>query len=408
MEPDRLQAELEEMDKFISSRSTEREPPLTTLQILNRSHRERAWHKTLAYFLSPQEPHGYSTEVLDSFLGTVQDELGFGYTEFSLGNTNVYSEVDTPEGRVDLVITSGSEWFLCVELKVDSTEGNRQTERYVRTDTVAGRQKSEFERGGYVYLSKEDGDTPDADEFMNVSWKEVIEGFEGVLSENRGVYPARSQSQLSEFVDTVKEETGMSEDSYLQEQMEKAELYAEYREAIEEARDSFTYVVEEEQDRWSQRFVTEFKPEGWDKNWNCDPRDKGQIYRDGWRLDEGLKPCDSHTDSRTQLQFVHFIREVEEIRGGELRFETKWPGGDEIRDAFDEWFVNHGRDNIELALRGIETSPGKIVYTRKIYEFDVTGFPESYYETLAEAFEEHQEVADILSDGLETVLSDYR
>jgi hypothetical protein len=402
-----VKKELKKLETGLGATSDTKEPPYTTLQILNRGHRERAWHKTLEYFIDPDKPHGFGTEVLDRFLSTIQEheETDFRYSEFNLENVRIESEVDTPHGRIDLVVTSGQEWFLCVELKVESKEGTQQTERYVETENIGDVTKEEFSDGSYIYISKESGDSPSADEFADVSWKAIVKGFENILSESRGRYPARSLAQLSDFVDTVKEETGMTEDTYEQEQRKKAKLYAEHQEAIEEARDAFNHIVEREQNRWSERFVSEFELPSWDDEWNCDTGEKGQIYMDNWRLNSNMNPTAvTSADNRVQLHFVHLIRDEDALRDGRLIFETKWPSGDEIRDRFDEWFTKKGEERVKSAAHGIETSAGQIVYTRKIYEFDVSNFPESYYETLVEAFEEHQEVADILSEGLEKVL----
>ena len=46
------------------------EPPKSTLRILGSARSEQTWNTLLAYFLDPNQPHGFGIDLLTSFLGS--------------------------------------------------------------------------------------------------------------------------------------------------------------------------------------------------------------------------------------------------------------------------------------------------------------------------------------------------
>ena len=180
------------------------------------------------------------------------------------------------------------------------------------------------------------------------------------------------------------------------------------QDAIEEARRAFDSAIEAEQDRWMERFPTEFRPESWTEEWHSSSP-AGHIYRDGWRLDQDFDLTSSSSEA-VALQFVHHLRDTELVRDGRLRFQLRWDGkaDTETRDRFRVWF-NDAVDSSSLDLDdlGISLEQRAAVFTEKTYGFDVARFPTSYYETLRTAFEEHQIIDEFLErrESIEEIVS---
>jgi len=168
-----------------------------------------------------------------------------------------------------------------------------------------------------VYLSGGHKPNADAAEFTNIAWADVVDAIEPLVLNSRGRYPGKSLAQLSDFLDTIKEEMHLTKETYTDSQRQKIELYGNYQEAIEEARTAFDTALEDEQDTWYERFPTEFRPANWSEDWHCSPTRSGQLYRDGWRLDENLELTDSNSDAVAALQFVHFLRNDQLVRTGD-------------------------------------------------------------------------------------------
>jgi hypothetical protein len=414
-ETEELSDTLSEFQRRFAQLPDVEEPPKTIFQVINRSSRETYWNRLLSYLLDPTEPHGFGTELLERFLFVLEENpgLGFVFDRRHFEKIEVESEVTTPEGNVpDILIRSGREWFICIEMKVGATEGENQTERYANDEYVGDIRKNEFPEEGrhYVYLAEKDAADASANEFVDVAWREVVRAIERFRTQSRGRHPSKSNAQLDDFLDTIRSEMNMTENEFEESQMAKMRLYLEYAESIDEAQDAFESVYEREKAAWKERFLDDFKPPNWTDEWNCDPSKYGQIYKNNWRLDENLVPTNEELD--ISLQFVHFIRNAASFRDGTLKFELKWPGGGDFWETFHDRF--HSDETVER-LRPVlnEYDINRITdssksYTRKEYNFDQNQLPDSYYKTLVVAFEEHQEIGDIASNVLGTTLDELR
>lgn len=157
--------------------------------------------------------------------------------------------------------------------------------------------------------------------------------------------------------------------------------------------------IEAEQRRWADRFVAEFRPDSWGDEWTAKSR-AGHIFKEGWRLDANFDP--TTRKAPVALQFVHHLRNYDLVKRGELKFQFRWDGGTradlQYRDRFAAWFREElYQSDIDLSSRGIQQIDRANVFTEKTYEFDVNRFPTAYYETLREAFEEHQVLVDFMA-----------
>jgi hypothetical protein len=119
------------------------EPPKSMLQILASQRAEQKWNTLLTYFLDPSQPHGFGADLLKVFLDktnqVTDDEIDYSHRDIE--QVKVDTEVESPQNnRPDILIRASDEWFVCIEAKVGSSEGDRQTQRYV-ADTHIDNQK---------------------------------------------------------------------------------------------------------------------------------------------------------------------------------------------------------------------------------------------------------------------------
>jgi uncharacterized protein YnzC (UPF0291/DUF896 family) len=83
----------------------------------------------------------------------------------------------------------------------------------------------------------------------------------------------------------------------------------------------------------------------------------------------------------------------------------------ELRDEFhrlynsDSW---QAKLQPLLEERGVTNKGNKQNYMVKTYEVDQAGLPESYFETLAQAFEEHLSIAQVVDEILEEAVANVK
>ncbi len=389
------------------------EPPKSTLRILGSARSEQTWNTLLAYFLDPDQPHGFETDLLTSFLDRIQQEAdpSFEYYHRHLENIEVETEVTSLDNnRPDIVLRVQGEWFLCVESKVDSTEGDQQTARYVDDTHIGNERKDTYSEDGhhYVFLSKKHTPNSNADEFDDLYWRHIVESFETVLERSHGRYPERSVSQLREFLSTITQVTTMEDDGFTEIQTEKVQLLGEYRDDIDTLLDAAESLRERAIEDWPELFKSHVDEDLWTDEWHTRP-DHGKwgcLFKDGWYLDDdNLEPTidrtDTHGPTGFRLHFVHLIRKQESFSRGELTFILRSPTRVDLRDEFYRLYnTDRWQDRLETPLNdaGITNKGQKKDYTQKTYDVDQSELPESYFETLATAFAEHQPLAEIIDE----------
>ncbi len=408
-----LREDLREMSEALGALPSVDEKPKTTLEILERKKRENYWNSLLRYFLDPAEPHGLGKDLLEKILNRVPQEE-FYFDEIELENPKVISEAQTEDGRPDIVVYIEGEWLVVFELKVETGERTNQTKKYAESDKVAGMEKDDFEeRCSYVFLSKHDSPDASADEFVDMSWCEVVEAINEILTNSKGSYTAKATAQLNDFRDSIRSVIRMTdaEDQRIIE--EKTKLYAEYHDDVEELEDALNRTREQEKDRWYERLVEEFEPDGWNDKWNCYSSKWGQIYRDDWWLDEN----GNQTDDWSELTyFVHFRslfwkERYETFSKGGFEFNTfvNSNADDDYQSEFKQLFNNEYYNEIKSMVQECDKNiehkkKGNKTRTKYYYTFDATEGPDAFYETLSKAVEDHLELAPIITEVHETAV----
>lgn len=235
------------------------EPPSTTLHIIRNNQQEQDWQRLLFHYLSPDESHGLNHALLEHLLSALSErsDLDFTFSQFDLADIQIEQEVTASNGRIpDAVIWASEDWFICWELKVGASEGEDQTRDYVDTEAFSSinLEKKEVPADGhyYIYLAP-DGASPEADEFVPVSWKWVGEEIQTFLAESQGKYPARTITQLETFIGTIQSELQMTD--YQENQQEKVELYVKHHDEISEVEQVFDEQWEQFTETWGTRLV---------------------------------------------------------------------------------------------------------------------------------------------------------
>ena len=279
-----IRGRLETLATSIDMLPTMETPPDTMLTILGEARSEAHWEALLAYFLTPDEPHGFDTDVLEAFLEVIaeQSPTPAPHRAYHLSEARVTTQIGADEGVFDLLIRVPGEWFYCIELKVHSGETTDQTIRYAESTHLGPVTVSDFpeSRRNYVYLAPATKAPPKSDTFINVDWESALPAFKSVVSTGRGRYPTKSQALFTDFINTIEDELGMTE--YEQYEREKVALALEYRSEIHAVKTALDEFVEHELDSWQDDFHAAATDD-----WQSDVGGNiyAKVYRPDWVRD---------------------------------------------------------------------------------------------------------------------------
>lgn len=268
----------------------------------------------------------------------------------------IKQEVTIPnERRPDAVIWASKDWFICWELKIGASEGEDQTRDYIDADAFQsiGLEKEDVPADShhYIYFAPQ-GDSPDADGFVPVSWEWIADQIQSFLVDSHGEYPARTTNQLETFVGTIRSELTMT--NYQENQQEKAELYFEYYDVITEAQEAFENKWDWLSNNWGTELVdaideiesvdipslrngdvaveviqSSIPEERW--IFRQGESDWAGIFKEGWwRHRDDLSPIYTQADDKTndvRITLYHRLEKHREsaVRNGSLKFEL-WQG----------------------------------------------------------------------------------
>jgi hypothetical protein len=239
-----------------------------------------------------------------------------------------------------------------------------------------------------------------SNEFIHLHWKAVQRAMARVIADARGQYPARTTAQLSDFRDTIREET-MTEQPYETQQKEYTELYLEHAEAIDAVHTAFKQMVDRQIEVWATRFLEQHRPQKWDSSWRCESDKYGKIYKDTWRRAEDGTTVDNWSDAAFRLEFRHRIRDEKSWKQGRVVFRTVIPkNSDEeyrrqCQETFNSYFeqMTEKTESTNIAIKGNQRT-----LTESTYSFDPTEGAKAYYTSLAQAFDEHVELVPLLTE----------
>ena len=364
---------------------------------------ERVWEEILCYFLDPSASHGIDDDVLRYFLAALVE--GGGLEEIPTwrrGELDVDTEVPLDEGYVDLVIRDSGRWFICIELKVWSSEEPRQTVKYSNSTTLGDEKVSVYDENYFVYLTRRDGDYPESEDFKRVTWATVVKYLRRAVVEPSNNQSISGHGQVLEFTETIKQQLniqmGPKEEDPIRKRME---IYNDYRDEIETLERAFDKFCNREKDRWQERFKSKF--EDWPKDWYLrTDGNEGQIYHVDWVI---------HPDGAKEIEvspLVHFEFKFDsnDLRKGQLEFiisisgrssPAGIPGDEQWNEKLCE--IYEESDEFMDALPegcSLMTRHGGSYVASKTY--DGIKPEREFYSTLKDAFNEHLEVEKIMGD----------
>ncbi|WP_170977464.1 PD-(D/E)XK nuclease family protein [Halorussus salinisoli] len=444
MTSESIEHDLNELTQRLDTLPEADEPPPTTLQILGRSRRETDWQQFLLHFLTPDEAHGLNDEALEHLLRALsaRDDFEFSFSRFDLDDVQVEQEVVTDQGRPDIVIWSDKDWFLCFELKVDSSEGTDQTKRYVEVEAFDGinLDKSVIEGHHYVYLAPADASSPNACEFVHVSWEWIASELQAFLAESYGEYPSRTTAQLNAFIDTIRNELTMTD--YQENQQEKMELYVRHYDEIQEVEDAFVEGWTEFEQEWGTRLANaldtgevessspvpdEYVTFKFNRNGESSERwifkqatsDWAWIFRDGWwKRADTRENIYNRNRPDVRIGFLHRLEKHREnaVRDHELKifFRMTPPSPEEFKSSFEQMFYDRKEKIADYTPQPGEITGNKSNLLEVTYDIDVKNH-ESYFEAyiaaLRDAFVDHvvdneelvSKIDDIYTESLEEI-----
>jgi hypothetical protein len=428
---DSLNHRLDELRGQLNLLPEAEEPPPTTLQALGQGTREQAWQRLLFHFLSSTEAHGFGHDLLEHFLSELAgcDDLEYTFSRFDLPDIQIETEVVTSnDRRPDAVIWFSENWFICCELKIASPEGDDQTRDYVDADSFDSieldKDDVQPDDRHYIYIAPkdqiapDDATSPEAEEFVPVTWEWVASTFESFLISSQGKYPARTTAQFNEFIGTIQSELIMTE--YEETQQDKVELYFDYYDEITDVQQAFTDRWDEFTANWGVKLAHALDgatiiedastPEdyvlaeiplrdGERRQWVFRQNHStwGMIFpREWWtKLDEGIQIADSPKPN-ARVGFVHRLgdryRPVA-IEDHQLKFwlRNARAGHDAFVDSFAGRF-NSDEEITETLPRPTSRTGNQINVLEATYSINVEShddFFEAYIDALASAIDDH-------------------
>ncbi|MDL0130989.1 PD-(D/E)XK nuclease family protein [Halobacterium salinarum] len=318
-----LESRLAEFGNAINGLSEASERPKTAFELLNKGRYEDAWQSYLRYFLAPDEPHQLEGEFLNRFFDLLErnEMISFSPPETGLqsgqGVEITAERQSSGDNRPDLIVTSGSEWFLCIELKVHSSEGggeDPQTARYANDENIVPNGVAAYEDGDFIYIKPGDAAGSSSPTFSDLSWHDVQSVIENTLAHSTGYVPARSIAQLSDFSTLIDSQLAMTDID--EETRQRKDLYFEYRDEITEARNAIEpFVKTILQQNWAQALEESFQPRNaHEMEWQYGAigNGYGQVRTHRWEVAKsGPEKLDIHWEHKpTQDDFMK----------GQLRF----------------------------------------------------------------------------------------
>lgn len=201
-------------EKVRKEKSRKRGERFNVFEMLGVAHYEVTHSKIIAGFLNPQGSHGQGNLFLRLFLQTIETE---GKINIDTTNAKVYTEYDTGDGRIDILIEDNIGHGIVIENKVYAGDQPEQLKRY---NNFA---KEKYGEGNYMiyyltlYGHEASGDSvidPETGECVNyncISYsKDIINWLQYCISESATMPLVRET--LVQYLNHIKQLTNQDMD----------------------------------------------------------------------------------------------------------------------------------------------------------------------------------------------------
>lgn len=410
MKIDKAASLLETLDHQLQVLDDSGQPPRSFFDVAHVSRSESAWQHTLAYFLTPDESHGFEATILESFLTLVEEhsESTFEFYEYNLKDIQVQIEASADTGRPDIVLWLEDSWFLCLELKIDATETDAQTERYTNASRFGELRTASIPSSGhnFVYLASRHANDPAADDFITITWQQIVEKFSQLFNPGITRNPARSVAQFHDFVHHIQQELYMVSEQGPN--PEKVELAFEHSDTINELKDAADEFIEEYQASWDRRFEQD-PPAGWTEKWTTIRFGNkwGRLMKTDWMLPQNP----SGTPQKTSGFSIAISIDIglEDFERGETEAVFRVYGDNEYTERYlNRFYSDSFQDRIqepinETRLTVNDSDKPKPLKSAHPFEFN-NG--EGHLDALREVFLEYNKIAPYLEELYFDIRSD--
>lgn len=414
-----LESQLEEFAIAIRGLSRDTTRPKTAFELLDVGQYEGSWQSYLRYFLDPDQPHQLKGEFLSQFFGLLEhrEMISFLPPETSLrprqGVEVSEERQSADDNRPDLIITSGSEWFLCIELKVHSSEGGGeqpQTTRYANDEEIVPGGVSTYEDGNYIYIKPTKARSSTSSKFSDLDWRDVQSIVQDIIANSTGHVSGRSIAQLSDFSTLIESQLSMADVN--DDTRKRKDLYFKYRDEINDAQDAIKEFVKTVlQQKWRQALEGEYKPRNDLKmEWQYDAigHGYGQVRVPRWETAKsGSENLDVHWEhkptksdfSKGQLRFILEIEEPDRSTIGKNSGERYYRFREDVLGRIE----NSVQSIEDPRWKELEVNPGrsKKKLFRFVYDYQ-PGDEDGYYQALQFALEDTEIVTQLVAEMLET------
>lgn len=414
-----LENQLATLEEEVNGLDSAEPPPKTSLRLLGVTREEGAWQQYLAYFLDPVESHGLRASFVAEFIRHLQsqdilDTEGLPDQTHLLQDTDVDTEVTSEAGnRIDLVLSDRPAWYLCIELKVDASEGGgsrMQTERYAKDPDIVPGGTAAYDHGEYLYISPTNTPTSASRAFRDVDWETLLPIFDAVLVSRADHVPSATIAQLLDFRRTIATELTMTDID--DNTRHKKDLFFEYRETIQTVEQAVTPFVETIlQEEWPTavaEIIAGTQAANYEWQYHAVGKSYGQIRLPSWTTakEEPLH-LDIHLEhkpkeNRFKNGHLDVLLELEEPNRGTMG-KTSGPQyhalRDDLLDSIPE-VIDSIDDTSWMRITPDPTeSPKKLLHAEYRY---TPGDEEGYYAQLAAALIDLHPVANLVSELLKT------
>ena len=172
---EQIQSLLDKLSKEVSRENTKLEEKksrgesFNIFSICGVNHYEVTHSAIIAEFLDPQGSHGQGLAFVKAFV----ESLNLQDFDFSLNGVEVATEMVTPNGRIDIVISNNNKQAIIIENKIYATDQWKQLKRY---DEFA---KTKYPNGYKILYLTLNGNDPNDDEsrkveYITISYKHHI------------------------------------------------------------------------------------------------------------------------------------------------------------------------------------------------------------------------------------------
>jgi hypothetical protein len=291
--------------------------PLTIPKIFNKTYDENFISDFLSYILNPFE-NGVGFGPLNALLNFSQNNEKI-QLDNSLSKRDISIRREHPfedRKRIDLRITIRDELVICIENKILMSEGKYQTKNYAESI------KKEFPGYNYIflYLSPTKNIAPSSDEFIHISYSDLIERLEPIG--NTSFHLDRKRLLFKEFILHIKEYIMDAKTLYLS---EKSKLYLKYKDVIDDLSQSFKNNSDDHFEYCMEiiKSIYTKEEEEWEFNFTAD-RVYQQVFKKNWPRNKNLNIHFEYNFPEKSLlikQKIGFMLDVEGQKKREFRDE---------------------------------------------------------------------------------------